>query len=167
MRHQLSPNSLESFELLLANLKQEEARIESTQSLLSDLSSMEYDEGQIRMRIDTAQSLAAALQKDREVIVEGLSQQLGIRSDKMNLTALAVFCPPSIRPRIFAAKQSLSRAVSRSRRTALSAAVLVNESLRLQQMVLSSLMGISASDRYDAYGSQPLDTGGTRMESRS
>lgn len=167
MRHQLSPNSHESFELLLANLKQEESRIESTQSLLNDLGSMEYDEAQIRMRIDTAQSLAAALQKDREVIVRGLSQQLGVPMQSLNLTALAALSGPDMRSKLVAARQSLSRTVYRSRRTALSAAVLVNESLRLQQLVLSSLMGISSSDRYDAYGSQPMDTGGTRMESRS
>lgn len=166
MQHQLSLNSEELFDLLLSNLKQEEARIDSTKSLLDDLASLEYDEAQIRMRIETAQSLAAALQNDRAVIVQAISQKLGTDLSA-SLTSIAARCSAGVRSRLFAGRQSLSRTITRARRTALSVSVLVNESLRQQQMVLSALLGISASDRYDAYGSQPMDTGGTRMESRS
>lgn len=167
MGHQQSTNSQQYFEQLLANLRQEEARIESTLSLLNDLSSLQYDEAAIRMRIETAQSLTSALQNDRQVILNRISQRFGIPGSGMNLSALATLCPPNMVSKLFAAKQSLTRTLYLSQRMAMSTTILVNESLRLQQVVLSSLLGITVSDRYDAQGSQPMDTGITRMESRS
>lgn len=167
MSRQPSKSSTDPFGLLLANVQQEVLRIQSTESLLTDLASINFDEAQVRFRIDAAQNLAVALQKDRTVILRQISDLTGASLQGLNLTGLIAICPPAYKAKIYAAKQSLSRALYRAHRATGSAAILVNESLRLQQSVLSALMGISASDRYDATGSQPIDSGSTRMESRS
>lgn len=170
MPFQALPNSTAStdpFSLLLANLKQEQARIQSTESLLDSLASTTINESQTRFRMEAAQKLAAALQKDREIILCQIAKQTGVELKGLNLTALIAVCPPVLKEDFYAAKRSLFRTLYQAQRSTGSAAILVSESLRLQQTVLSSLMGMSASDRYDANGSQPMDSCSTRMESRS
>lgn len=162
-----SNDAADPFSLLLANLHQEQVRIQSTESLLNSLASTTYDESQARFRMEAAQKLAIALQKDREVILSQISRQTGVSLNGLNLTALIAVCPAEYRSDFYAAKRGLFRTLYQAHRSTGSVAILVNESLRLQQTVLSALMGISASDRYDANGSQPMDSGATRMESRS
>lgn len=157
----------ETISLLISNLRQEMARLISTESLLNDLAQVEFDEAQVQVRMETASQLAAALQKDRELLLERLSREFSVPVTGLNLSSVMAVCPPPQREELLTVRKELTRVVTRSRAAAASVSVLVHESLRMQQTVLSALMGITTSDRYNAYGAQPIDTCTTRMESRS
>jgi len=157
----------ETISLLISNLRQEMARLISTESLLNDLAQVEFDESGVRVRIETASQLAAALQKDRGLLLERLAREFSVPLEHLKLSGVMAVCPVSQREELVAVQRELARVVARSRASAASVSVLVHESLRMQQTVLSALMGITTSDRYNAYGAQPIDTGTTRMESRS
>lgn len=160
-------NSSATIRLLIANLRQEMGRLKSTESLLNDLAQVQFDESTVRTRIETAQQLAAALQKDRDVLLQRLARESGLPAGEINLSAVMAVCPPPQQQELFQVRRELTLVAQRSRAVASSVSVLVHESLQMQQTVLSALMGITTSDRYNAYGAQPLDSCTTRMESRS
>lgn len=160
-------NSRSSISLLVANLRQEIARLASTESLLNDLGHPDFEESGVRVRIETAQGLATALQKDRSVVLNRLAREHNVPVEDLNLSAVMAICPPGERDQLLAVRKELTRVARRARQTAVSVGVLVNESLQMHQSVLSALMGITTSDRYNAYGAQPIDSCTTRMESRS